>query len=119
MSDKLLDILQEHDDLSEQELMNYLMGHLTPQERQEIEQRLASSDMMSDAEEGLSQVQNKEQLKHTVAQINQQLAKQLKERRKRTSRWEKPNQSLILITTFVILVLIVIAFMVIIKMRNG
>jgi anti-sigma factor RsiW len=119
MSDKLLDILKEHDDLSEQELMNYLMGHLTPQERQEIEQRLASSEMMSDAEEGLSQVKNKEQLNYTVAQINKQLTNQLKERRKRKSRWEKPNQNLIIVATFVILVLIVIAFMVIMKMRTG
>jgi anti-sigma factor RsiW len=119
MSDKLLDILKEHEDLSEQELMNYLMGHLTPQERQEIEQRLASTDMMSDAEEGLSQVQNKEQLNYTVAQINKQLTKQLQERRKRKSSWEKPNQSLIIVTTFLILILIVIAFVVIQKMRNG
>lgn len=119
MSDKLLDILKEHDDLSEQELMDYLMGHLTPQERQEIEQRLAASEMMSDAEEGLSQVQNKEQLNHTVAQINKQLTKQLQDRRKRKSSWEKPNQGLIIVATFVILVLIVIAFIVIMKMKNG
>ncbi len=118
MSDKLPDILKKQADLSEEELMNYLAGNLTAQERHEIEQRLAASDMLTDAEEGLSQLENKEKINVIVADLNKQLYKQLQQRRRKKRR-ELPNQSLILITTFIILVLIVIAFVVIYKMRNG
>lgn len=116
MSDKLLDILKEHPELSEQELMDYLMGHLTPQERHDIEQRLTGSELFADAEEGLSQLENKEKINSVVADLNKQLATQLQQRR-RKKRKEIPNQSLIILTTFIILALIVIAFLVIYKMQ--
>ncbi len=116
MSDKLLDILKEHPELNEQELMDYLMGHLTPQERHEIEQRLTESELFADAEEGLSQLKNKERIQSVVADLNKQLATQLQQRR-RKKRKELPGQSLIILTTFIILALIVIAFLVIYKMQ--
>ena len=53
MANNLLDILNQRDDLTEEELLQYLQGNLTPEERNAVEQRLVSSDMMSDAEEGL------------------------------------------------------------------
>lgn len=116
MSDRLLDILKEHPELNEQELLDYLMGHLTPQERHEIEQRLSESELLADAEEGLSQVENKERIQSVVADLNKQLAKQLQQRR-RKKRKELPSQSLIILTTFIILALIVIAFLVIYKIQ--
>ncbi len=119
MSDKLLDILKEHSDISEQKLMDYLMGHLTPEERHEVELHLTDTDLLADAEEGLSQLKNKEKINQTVALLNKQLTEKLKERRKRKPNWHKPNQSLLIVTTFIILVLIVIAFLVILKLRIG
>lgn len=119
MSDKLLDILKNEADISEQEMMNYLEGKLTPEERRSVEERLAASDMLADAEEGLSQLQNKKELPAVVAGLNQQLAQQLKQQRRKRKRKELPNQSLIILTTFIILLLIVIAFVVIYKMQKG
>jgi anti-sigma factor RsiW len=117
MNERLLNILKEQGDLSEQQLLDYLKGTLTPEERHEVEMRLAENEMMSDAEEGLAMVQNKQQLETVSAQLNAQLTEQLKKRRKRKRR-ELPNQGLLITTTFIILVLIVIAFMVIYKIRN-
>ena len=119
MSDKLLDILKDQADISEQELIQYLNGTLTPEERHEIEKRLAASDMLADAEEGLSQLKNKENVHTVVTDINKQLYQQLRQRRSKNKYPLIPNQSLLIITTFLILVLIVIAFVVIYKMQNG
>lgn len=118
MNDKLLNILKEHGDLSEQQLLDYLNGNLTPEERHEVELRLSENEMMSDAEEGLSLVKNKDDLNKVTAQINAKLTAQLKQQRKKRNA-ALPNQSLIITTTFIILVLVVIAFMVIYKMRQG
>lgn len=117
MNDKLLDILKEHGDLSEQQLLDYLKGNLSAEERHEIEMRLSEHEMMSDAEEGLKMVEKKEELNTITIQLNSRLTEQLKKRRKK-ARKELPNQSLLIATTFIILVLIVIAFMVIYKMTR-
>lgn len=117
MNNNLLNILQEHDDLSEQQLLDYLNGKLSAEERHAVEMQLAEDDLMRDAEEGLQEVKEKQNLDTVTAQLNARLAEQLKKRRKKV-RKELPNQSLLIITTFIILVLMVIAFMVIYKMRN-
>ena len=118
MSDKLLDILNERDDLTEQELLQYLQGNLTPEERNAVEQRLAASEMMSDAEEGL-RMADETKMNHAVADLNKKLSMQLQQQRRKRKHKPVPNQSLIIITTFLILVLVVLAFLVIYKMRNG
>lgn len=118
MADNLLDILNQRDDLTEQELLQYLQGNLTPEERNAVEQRLASSDMMSDAEEGLRMADEKK-MRHAVADLNKQLSLQLQQQRRKRKHKPIPNQSLIIVTTFLILVLIVLGFLVIYKMKNG
>lgn len=118
MADNLLDILNQRDDLTEQELLQYLQGNLTPEERNAVEQRLSSSDMMSDAEEGLRMADDKK-MRHAVADLNKQLSLQLQQQRRKRTHKPIPNQSLIIVTTFLILVLIVLGFLVIYKMKNG
>lgn len=118
MADNLLDILNQRDDLTEQELLQYLQGNLTPEERNAVEQRLSSSDMMSDAEEGLRMADEKK-MRHAVADLNKQLSLQLQQQRRKRTHKPIPNQSLIIVTTFLILVLIVLGFLVIYKMKNG
>ncbi|MBY0479028.1 MAG: hypothetical protein K2Q24_15375 [Chitinophagaceae bacterium] len=117
MSDKLLDILKDHPDISEQEMLDYLNGNLTPDQRYEMEKRLASSDMMSDAEEGLSQVKNNEQVKKAVADLNKQLHLQLQQQRRKRKLLKMPNQTLLIVTTFLLLLLITLAFVIIYKIQ--
>jgi anti-sigma factor RsiW len=118
MANNLLDILNQRDDLTEEELLQYLQGNLTPEERNAVEQRLASSDMMSDAEEGL-RLADEKKMRHAVADLNKQLSLQLQHQRRKRKHKPIPNQSLIIVTTFIILVLIVLGFLVIYKMKNG
>lgn len=117
MSDKLLDILKDHPEISEQEMLDYLNGNLTPDQRYEIEKRLASSEMMSDAEEGLSQLENKEQIEKTVVHLNKQLHQQLQQQRRKRKLLKIPNQTLLIVTTFLLLLLITLAFVIIYKMQ--
>lgn len=118
MNEQLLNILKDHGTVSQQQLLDYLNGTLSAEERHEIEMRLAEHELLMDAEEGLALVENKNELNAVTAQLNATLTEQLKKRRKRKRR-ALPNQGLLIATTFIILVLIVIAFMVIYKMRNG
>jgi anti-sigma factor RsiW len=116
MNEHLLNILKEHGNVSEQQLLDYLNGKLSAEERHAIELQMAEHEMMMDAEEGLAMVQDKQQLETVSAQLNASLTEQLKKRRNRNRR-ELPNQSILITATFIILVLIVIAFMVIYKMQ--
>lgn len=118
MDDKLLDILNERDDITEQELLTYLQGNLSPEERNAVEQRLAASEMMSDAEEGL-RLADESKMRHAVADLNKQLSHQLQQQRRKRKQKPMPNQSLTIVTTFLILILVVLAFLVIYKMRNN
>ncbi len=118
MSDNLLDILKDDDNISEQELLKYLEGKLSPEERHELEKRIVSSEMMSDAEEGLSQVKNKEDVPVAVADINRRLASQLHKRRHKKLR-EIPAQTLTIMATFIILLLIILAYFVIYRLKGG
>ncbi|TWI80458.1 hypothetical protein IQ13_3135 [Lacibacter cauensis] len=118
MSDNLLDILQQRDDLTEQELLNYLQGNLTPEERRAVEEKLADSEMMSDAEEGL-RMADAAKTTFAVNDINRKLAQQLQQQRRKRKHKPIPNLSLVIISTFLVLVLIVLAYLVIHKMRNG
>ncbi|MFT3843859.1 MAG: hypothetical protein QM725_02310 [Lacibacter sp.] len=118
MSDNLLDILKDDDDISEQELQNYLEGKLSPEERHELEKRLASSEMMSDAEEGLSQVKNKEDVPVVVAEINRRLTMQLHKRRHKKLKGI-PSQTLTITAAFIILLLIALAYFIIYRLKTG
>lgn len=118
MSDNLLDILKQRDDLTEQELLKYLQDDLTPEERRAVEEKLADSEMMSDAEEGL-RMADATKTSYAVNDINRKLAQQLQQQRRKRKQKPMPNLSLVIVTTFLILVLIVLAYLVIFKMRQG
>jgi anti-sigma factor RsiW len=118
MSDNLLDILKQRDDLTEQELLKYLQGDLTPEERRAVEEKLADSEMMSDAEEGL-RMADAAKTSFAVNDINRKLALQLQQQRRKRTHKPVPNQSLVIVATFLVLLLIVLAYLVIYKMKNG
>ncbi|RXK62120.1 hypothetical protein ESA94_03650 [Lacibacter luteus] len=118
MGDNLLDILKQRDDLTEQELLQYLQGDLTPEERRAVEEKLADSEMMSDAEEGL-RMADTAKTNFAVNDINRKLAQQLQQQRRKRKQKPVPNQSLVIVATFLILVLIVLAYLVIYKIRSG
>jgi len=60
MNNDLLNILSNSNkDIDNQQLMDYLSGHLSPEQLHEVERSMADSEFMNDAVEGLQNIPNK------------------------------------------------------------
>lgn len=98
--------------LSDERLMEYIEGSLSPSEQHEIEKWLADEGMESDAIEGLMELKADE-TRATVSKLNQKLRATLN-RKKRERRGLKTELTT-LIAVALILFLIVIAYLMIRK----
>ena len=112
-------ILQEEDALNEKKMMQYLQGNLPEEELHAIEKQMADSDFINDAIEGLQKFKRPQQIDQYVNQLNHQLQKQtaLKKRRKEKRRLKKDEW--ITITIIVVLLISMLGYFVISKLRNG
>lgn len=86
MSEKWEDILAQYPSLDPQQLIDYLEGRLSDAEKHAVEARMADSDFMSDAMEGLAGVRDSGQIPSIVHELNSRLHKKTRERRKRLFR---------------------------------
>lgn len=98
--------------LSDERLMAYFEGKLSPAEQHEVEQWLADEGMESDALEGLRELKP-EETKHTVNKLNHQLRKTLTNKKKKRKPLKTEQYTLVAIA--IILLLIVLAYIVIRK----
>ena len=98
--------------LSEERLMAYFEGKLSPAEQHEVEQWLAEEGMESDALEGLRDLKP-EETKHTVSKLNHHLRKTILS--KKTKRRPLKTEQYTLVAIAIILLLIVVAYIVIRK----
>jgi hypothetical protein len=112
MSDKWADIFSKAGKPDQQKLLDYLEGKLSEEEKHEVEKMMADSDFMNDAMEGLEQVKDKQKIAGILLELNSSLNKKIKQRRDRQFKRKVPDQTLLIITTVSILVLIVIAYIV-------
>ena len=84
MSDELLNILSNSNkDIDNQKLMDYLSDKLSPKEKHEFEEKMADSEMLNDVVEGLEKLKNKKDISTLVEQLNTNLKKQLRKRKKK------------------------------------
>ncbi|RYZ54522.1 MAG: hypothetical protein EOP49_05000 [Sphingobacteriales bacterium] len=97
--------------LSEERLQAYLEGRLNPAEQHEVERWLAEEGMEADALEGLQAI-SPEDAKHTVGRLNLQLKKQLGTGKRRRRSGTGDNKWGV-IAIFVVLLLILLAYVVI------
>ena len=101
--------------LSEERLMAYLDGKLSPGEQHEVEQWLADEGMESDALEGL-RGQKTEDTKHTINRLNHNLRKTMlgKKRKRRPLKTDQFSW----IAVVIVLLLVIIAYIVIRKIAQ-
>lgn len=89
MKEHFSDIFVTTDCPSQQELLDYVQGKLSPAARHEVEMHLADCELCSDALEGLSAIQHKEKIPGWLREMRAQLLKKLhlrfRRRRKRDS----------------------------------
>ncbi|MBA2250650.1 MAG: hypothetical protein H0W12_10735 [Chitinophagaceae bacterium] len=115
MSDKLLNILSNNNkDIDNQKLMDYLSDKLSAEERHEVEKQMVDSEMMSDAVEGLKNMEKKD-LSILVDDLNKNLKKQLEKKNRRKQKLAIKDQPWIYLTIIIILLLTIIGFIVIKK----
>ncbi|MFN4285903.1 MAG: hypothetical protein ACK4E8_08055 [Lacibacter sp.] len=104
--------------VSEEELLNYLNNRLSAAERQSVEERLAQSELLQDAKEGLELMENKSALPGVVARLNRNLIRQLQQKR-RKPRMPLPSQQLLVMVVLLLLLLLSLAFFVILRLKSA
>ena len=83
--------MQEHnyilsDTISDELLMQYVEGKLSPEDARKVEEAMASSEFIGDAAEGLSAVESKENIHTVIDDLNLHLKSLTKKQNKRLQK---------------------------------
>ena len=97
-----------HERLSEEKLMAYLEGRLSPAEQRQVELLLSEEGMESDAVDGLQAMRPVDR-RQAVDRLDRHLQKSLKNKRRRR-RQARPDVMQLVITIIVILLLAALAY---------
>jgi len=123
MNKDLLNILlNSNKDIDNQQLMDYLAGKLSEEEKHAVEMQLAENDFMSDAVEGLEIVKNKRDINVFVDQLNRDLHKKLYSKKNKKQRRKAIQQRWTFAAIILILALLLAAWLMIVKyqrLRHG
>jgi len=117
MNDLFNILSNSNKDIDNQKLMDYLAGKLSGAEKHEVEQWMSENEFLSEAMEGLETVGKPEQVPIYVEQLNKQLSKQLNQKPKRRLRKADINLKYAVFAILLILVLVVVAFLVIHRVK--
>jgi hypothetical protein len=109
----LKDILHQEDELNPEELIRYLQGTASEEERFAIEHQMSESEFLNEAIEGLQEFRNPEMVKHHIEQLNRQLQKQTSRRKLRKYQRRIKDQNWLIIAILSILLLCVTGFLLI------
>lgn len=108
------DILSNlNNEIEQEKLLEYLNRKLSEQEQHDLEKQLNDDDFMSDALDGLQQLNNKADVPDLVDQLNSGLKKQLDKNKKNRNRRIIKSDAWIYYTVILLLLLASIAFVVI------
>lgn len=109
----LTNIWNTEDELSNEELVNYLKDKLSEEEKHAAEEKILQSSFASDAVEGLQQIQDKQKIDDYVYQLNKHLHQQLAQKKaKHEKRKIKNLQWAIYAVIFIIIVCIAAYFII-------
>lgn len=118
MNESLKDILSNlHSETDQQTLLNYLQGKLSAEQQHEVEKGMLDNEFESEALEGLENFKDKRALKGMVEQLNLDLKKKTEKKKALRRKREIKLEPWLLITIVSILVLAVIAYIIIHKMK--
>ena len=120
MKENLKDILSNlHSEVDQATLLKYLEGKLSSEEQHEVEKNALEDDFEADALEGLQDFNNKATIAALVEQLNQDIKKKTEKKKKWVHRREAKIEPWLLITIILILVIAVISYFIIHRMKNG
>lgn len=120
MSDDLKNILSHLPSGVDQEtMMRYLQGELSAEEQHEVEMQLLHSDFEADAMEGLQQINNEGKLQSMLYQLQSDLKKKTAKKAAFREKLRIKEQPLLWITILLFLLLIVLSYFVIHRLKHG
>ena len=109
----LKDILNHDDELSSEEMIRYLQGEASDEERFAIENQMADSSFVNEAMEGLQDFKDPAQVKDYVDQLNRQLQKHTTRKAARKKKRRLKDENWLIIAILGILLLCVFGYLVI------
>ena len=116
MNKDLLNILSNtNKDIDNQQLMDYLSGHLSGEQLHEVERSMADSEFMNDAVEGLQHISDKKDLKLYVDELNAAMQKNLQKKKLRRQKRRLKDEPWGIVAIVLVILLCIIAYVVIRK----
>ena len=109
----LKDILNHDDELSNEELMKYLQGNASEEERFAVEKQMAGDAFVNDAIEGLQNFKDPVQVHEYVEQLNRQLHKHTTKKLIRKKKRKLKEQNWLVMAILAILFLCVAGYLLI------
>ncbi|MEA3426582.1 MAG: hypothetical protein U9R46_10070 [Bacteroidota bacterium] len=109
----LTNILKHDEELNSEELLRYLHGQSTEEERFAIEKQMADSDFVNEAIEGLQHFKDPEQVKLYMEQLNRQLQKQTDKKLLRRNKRKLKDQNWLTVAILAVLLLCVAGYLLI------
>ncbi|MFO0415132.1 MAG: hypothetical protein ACK50E_05720 [Bacteroidota bacterium] len=97
-------------------IMKYIGDELNTIDKLETEQAIANSPFLSDAEEGLRLINDKNQIPYMTQSINREMRRKLK-KRNREKRNIQPGIFIILIVALLLLLILTLSFMIIFRLK--
>ncbi len=117
MSDINNDILNSEEELSDEQLMNYLKGYLSKEDAHNIEEEMIEDSFLNDAIEGLQQFSSDKKLNDYVRHLNHHLHEQITEQKQRNEKRRLKDIPLIVQAIVIVLLLSMLAYGVIMFVR--
>ncbi|MEO8173836.1 MAG: hypothetical protein ABI581_12160 [Sediminibacterium sp.] len=109
----LKDILNHDDELDSEELIRYLQGEASEEERFAVEKQMADSSFVNEAMEGLQNFKDPAQVKEYVDQINRQLQKHTAKKISRKKKRKLKDENWLIVAILAVLLVCVAGFLLI------
>src|SRR4051812_26993591 len=118
MKNDLKDILSHlNKDIPQDKLLEYLSNKLSQNEQHDLEKQMMNDDFLSDAVEGLEQIENKKDISEYILQLNADLKTQLDKKKKRKEKRKIPPLTWTYITIILLLILVVVSYVIVRRLR--
>jgi hypothetical protein len=119
MNRDLLNILTNgNKDIDNQQLMDYLAGKLSGEEKHAVEKMMAENDFTNDAVEGLQDVKDKRDINFFVDQLNRDLHKKILQKKAKKQKRKLMQQRWVYAAIILILALLISTWLMIIKYQH-
>ena len=119
MNKDLLHILSNSGkDIDNQQLMDYLAGKLSGEQKHEVEKLMADNEFMNDAMEGLGDIKDKRDINLFVEQLNRDLQKKLQQKKAKKQKRKMLQQRWIYAAIILILAIVIATWLMIVKYQH-